>query len=63
MGDGDDLIIKVEVDEEGTTWVITVYAENGRKVEESECIMEIEMWLSELGRAHDLLSDPNTQIH
>jgi hypothetical protein len=63
MADSDDLILKLEVDEEGKTWVLTVYAENGRRIEESEFILEIEMWMAELNRAHDLLSDPNTQIH
>lgn len=63
MSNSDDLILKIELDEEQTTWVLTVYTGNGRRVEESEFIMEIECWLSELSRAHDLLSDPGTLIH
>jgi hypothetical protein len=63
MADSDDLILKIEVDEDGKTWVVTVYAENGRKIDENEFILEVECWLSELNRAHDLMSDTNTQIH
>lgn len=63
MSDSDELILKVEVSEDGRTWVLSVYTENGRKIEESEFIMEIEMWLSEIGRAQSMLNDPATQIH
>jgi len=63
MGNPDDLILMIEVDEESKTWVVTVKASNGRKVDESEFIMEVECWLMELSRAHEGLADPNTQIH
>jgi hypothetical protein len=63
MGNPDDLILKVELDEEGKTWTVTVCALNGRKVEEAEFILEVECWLSELSQAHNLLSDPSTLIH
>lgn len=63
MDNSDDLILKIEVDEERKEWTLTVYSETGRPIDEAEFIMEIEMWMSELGRAHDMLSDPSTQIH
>lgn len=63
MGHPDDLILKVEIDEDSKTWTVTVHASNGRKVEEAEFILEIECWLSELSQAHDLLQDPSTLIH
>jgi hypothetical protein len=63
MGHPDDLVFKVEVDDENKTWTLTVHASNGRKVEEVEFILEIECWLSELSLAHDMLSDPSTTIH
>lgn len=62
-GNSDDLILKIEVDEEKKCYTITVYTETGRKIEENEFIMEVEMWMSEIARAETSLQDPDTKIH
>lgn len=59
----DEIIFKVEIDEEQTVYVITVSRPSEGAISTSDFITGVEMWLHEITRAEIDRSKPGTELH